>query len=333
MKAIRFSKFGGADVLEYVDVEDPVPTGTQLALDVIYAGVNFPDIREREGIHQRSETHAAGITLPRVTGMQAVGIVYAVGPNADKTLVGKKVVSYLTTGGGYAQKAVAESEFSVVVPEKADDKQLAAMLGQGLIAYLMLTKSTRLTPGESILVHGAAGGVGSMAVQIAKILKAGQIIGTAGTEEKRRFVISLGAHNAVDYNSPEWTKEVLAITDGYGVDILLESIGGDMFTQNFECLAPFGRYVIFGSTNGPGDPLPPRRLMTKCQSLTGIYLPVFNQRPDLVSKALKFLVEQTVTGSLRANVAAVVPLSKAAEAHAMMEERKASGMVILDVER
>ena len=331
MKAIRFSKFGGANVLKYVNAADPVPTGKQLAIDVIYAGVNFPDIREREGVYQRAETHVGGVTLPRITGLQAVGRVYAIGPDADKSFMGKKVVSYLAAGGGYAQKTIAEPEFTVVVPDASDDKQLAAMPCQGLTAYLMLTQSTRLNPGESILIHGAAGGVGSMAVQIAKILKAGQIIGTAGSEDKRRFVISLGAHNAVDYNSPEWTKEVLAITDGYGVDIILESIGGEIFTKNFECLAAFGRYVIFGSITGPGEPVAPRSLMTKCQSITGLYLPVFTQRPDIVSKGLKFLVDQTVSGHLRANVDSVVPLSKAADAHKMLEERQASGMVILDV--
>ena len=132
-------------------------------------------------------------------------------------------------------------------------------------------------------MHGAAGGVGSLAVQIAKALGAGQVIATAGSDERRAYARSIGADVAVDYAKPDWPTTVLDATGGRGVDIILESIGGDIFEQNFECLATFSRYVIFGSTRGPGAPFAPRRLMTRCQTMTGIYVPVFfAQRPDLV---------------------------------------------------
>jgi NADPH2:quinone reductase len=333
MKAIQFSRFGGAEVLEYVDVDEPLPTGNQLVIDVTFAGVNFPDIREREGVYNRAETRVGGVKLPRITGLQAVGRVSALGPDADKSLLGKKVVAYLVHGGGYAQRVIARPEFCVVVPGSADEQQLAAIPCQGLTAYLMLTASTKLKSGESILIHGAAGGVGSIAMQIAKILGAGQIIGTAGSDIKRRYVKDIGADSAVDYGAPDWTDQVLKLTGGRGVDVLLESIGGDVFTENFKCLATFGRYIIFGSTRGPGEPVAPRSLMTKAQSIAGIYLPVFSERPDLVGEGLRFLVDHILDGKVRANIANVLPLSKAAEAHLMLEERRANGIVLLDVSK
>jgi len=331
MKAIQFSRFGGADVLEYVDLPRPSPQNDDLLVEVTAAGVNYPDIRERQGVYQRAETHVGGVTLPRVSGLQAVGRVAAVGAQGDQSLIGKKVVALLPAGGGYAQFVIAPANMIVALPESADDVTMAALPDQGVTAYLTLTASTEVRPGESVLVHGAAGGVGSLAVQIAKALGAGLVIATAGTDERRAYARSIGADVAVDYGKPDWPKAVADATGGRGVDIILESIGGDIFEQNFECLATFGRYIIFGSTRGPGAPFAPRRLMTKCQTMTGIYVPVFfAQRADLVHEALAFLVAHTLDGTVRSNVSTVLPLSQTAEAHRMLEERRAVGVVVLD---
>jgi len=272
--------------------------------------------------------------LPRVSGLQAAGRVIEVGSKGDQGLIGKKVVALLPAGGGYAQFAIAPSNMAVVLPESADDATMAALPDQGITAYLTLTASTKVRPGESVLVHGAAGGVGSLAVQIAKALGAGQVVATAGSDERRAYARSIGADISVDYGEPDWPNAVLEATEGRGVDIILESIGGDIFEQNFECLATFGRYVIFGSTRGPGAPFAPRRLMTKCQTMTGIYVTVFfAQKPDLVHEALEFLVAHTLDGTLRPNVSTVLPLSQTAEAHRMLEERRATGVVVLDPRR
>src|ERR1700753_1607012 len=179
---------------------------------------------------------------------------------------------------------------------------------QGLTAYFMLTQSTALRRGESVLVHAAGSGVGAIAVQIAKSLGAGFVIATARSDAKREFASSVGADMTLDYSAPGWTRAVLQATDGRGVDVLLESIGGEVFEQNFECLATFGRYIIFGSTQGVAKPVEARRLMTKCQSLTGIYLPVFMSRPDLIRQGLDFLVAEARRGTLRVPIAAELPL-------------------------
>jgi len=334
MKAIQFSRFGGPDVLDYVDLPRPSPRNDEVLIQVTAAGINFPDIREREGIYQRAETHVGGVVLPRVGGLQVVGKVIDVGPKGAHGLIDKKVVALLPAGGGYAQFVTSPAAMTVVLPNSADDATMAALPDQGITAYMILTASTTLRPGESVLVHGAAGGVGSIAVQLAKILGAGKVIATAGSEERRAYARSVGADVAIDYGKHDWPRAVLDATDGRGVDILLESIGGDIFEKNFECLATFGRYIIFGSTRGPGVPFAPRRLMTKCQTMTGIYVPVFfAQRPDLVHEALTFVVNHTLDGTLRPNVSTVLPLSQTAEAHRLLEARKVVGAVVLDPSR
>ena len=186
-----------------------------------------------------------------------MGRVIEVGAQSDRSLIGKKVVALLPAGGGYAQFTIAPSNLLVVLPESADDVTMAALPDQGVTAYLTLTASTKLQPGESVPVHGAAGGVGSLAVQIAKALGAGQVIATAGSDERRANTRSIGADIAIDYGKSDWPETVLEATGDRGVDIILESIGGDVFEQNFKCLATFGRYIIFGSTRGPGAPFAP----------------------------------------------------------------------------
>jgi NADPH2:quinone reductase len=330
MKAIQFSRFGGPEVLEYVEIAHPEPQGDEVLIEVTAAGVNFPDIRERMGVYQRAETRVGGITLPHVTGLQVVGRVTQVGPQGDQSLLGKKVVSLLQGKGGYAQFVRASPNTTIVLPEIADDILIAALPCQGVTAYLALTASTTVKPGESVLVHGGAGGVGSLAIQIAKLLGAGQVIATAGSVDKRAYVLNIGADVAVDYGQHDWPSVVLERTAGQGVDIILESIGGEVFEQNFECLATFGRHIVFGSTRGPGEPFAPRRLMTKAQSVTGLYMPVFFQKPALMREALSFLVDHALDGTLRAPATTVLPLSQAAEAHRMLEDRRVMGFVLLD---
>ncbi|MBB5066066.1 zinc-binding dehydrogenase [Granulicella mallensis] len=330
LKAIFFEKFGTRDVLQFGDRPEPAPQQKELLIEVQRSSVNFVDIRERQGTYNRPETHVGGIELPHISGLQAVGTVIAAGSKEDTAWIGKKVVAYTPKGGGYAQKVVAETGFCVEIPESANADLFAALPNQGLTAYLLLTASTQIQPGESVLVQGASGGVGSLAVQIAKILGAGTVLGTASTSEKLDFIRSLGADDAIDYTREDWTKRVLENTSGRGVDVILESIGGDIFEQNFECLAPFGRHIIFGSTRGPGQPFAPRRLMQKSQTMTGFYLPVFLAKLELIRAGMEFLVKATLEEKLRPSIARILPLSQTAEAHRLLEDREVQGTILLD---
>ena len=328
MKAIQYERFGGPDVLEYLDLPNPTPGSGQLLIETAAIGVNFPDIRERLGVYNKAETRVGGVQLPQVGGLAVAGTVVAAGPQTSVE-VGRKVVA-LMKKGAYAQLAVAEEPLSAVIDDDADQVTLAGFAAQAACAHLLLQASTTLRAGESLLVHGAAGGVGSLAVQIAKALGAKPVIGTASTAERRDFVTSLGADAAISYEEPGWTEQVRELTAGRGVDVLIESIGGDVFEQNFDALATFGRYLLLGSTRGPGEPFAPRRLMTKSQALIGFYLPVFYDRPELIGNALRFLADGLKTGQITPSVDEVLPLSQAAEAHRRLESREVRGVIVLD---
>jgi NADPH:quinone reductase len=328
MKAIRYDRFGGPEVLEYLDIGDPTAGPGQLLIETAAIGVNFPDVRERLGVYNNAETRVGGVQLPQVGGLAVAGTVVAAGPQTSVE-VGRKVVA-LMKKGAYAQLAVADQALSAVIDDDADEVTLAGFAAQAACAHLLLQASTVLRAGESVLIHGAAGGVGGLAVQIAKALGAKPVIGTASTPQRREFVVALGADAAIDYDDPGWTTQVRELTAGRGVDVLIESIGGDVFEQNFDALATFGRYLLLGSTRGPGEPFAPRRLMTKSQALIGFYLPVFYDRPELIGNALRFLVDGLKTGQLTPAVDQVLPLSQAAEAHRRLESREVRGVIVLD---
>ena len=217
----------------------------------------------------------------------------------------------------------------VCLPSSADDTMMAAIPTQGLTAWLMLNASTQLRPGESVLVHGAGGGVGSLAVQIAKSMGAGFVSHPPAAKR------SSPLPEASAQTKPSTTTCRLAKSRSRshwwprsrhrpGVDRR-----GDLRTK-LRVPCHLGRYIIFGSTRGPGKPFEPRRLMSKCQSMTGIYLPVFNAKPELVRQGMQYLVDQAVHGKLRAQVSAILPLSQTAEAHRLLEERQVVGAVVLD---
>lgn len=328
MKAIQLNAFGEADVLDFSDVAVPVPRDDEVLIKVVAAGVSLVDVRQRLGTYNQAATRVGGISFPHVPGSQAVGTIVALGSTAHRALQGRKVVAHVRKGA-YAEYLIAPESDCVVVPDDADEAVLAAIPMQGLTAYCLLTESTALKKGESVLVHAAGGGVGSIAVQIAKIMGAGPVIATAATPEKREYALAIGADFAIDYEAPDWTSQVLQATSGRGVDVLLESIGGDVFERNFECLADFGRCVIFGSARGPGKPVEPRRLMTRCQSLAGFYLPVLYADVERTSRGLQFLVDHVVAGNINVRIAEEIPLAEASRAHRMLEAREVIGAVVL----
>ncbi|MFW9267901.1 quinone oxidoreductase family protein [Pseudomonas sp. NR3] len=329
MKAIQFRSFGGPEVLDYVDLPTPTPGGGEVLIDTSAIGVNFPDIRERLGMYNRPETRVGGVTLPHVAGLQVVGRVSQRGEGVDLGIVGRKVMA-LMPKGAYAQQAIARADMLVTLDESANDVAMAGLPCQGVTAFLALRTCAHLQSGESVLIQGAAGGVGSLAVQIAKAMGAKTIFGTASTESRRAFVRGLGADYAISYDTPQWPERVLELTEGRGVDVILETIGSEVFDQNFECLAMLGRCVVVGSTRGPGKALPPRRLMAKAQTLAGMYLPAFFQRPTLIREALQFLADGVTDGLIRPVIGATLPLSETGLAHALLERREVQGVIVLD---
>src|ERR1700754_1614441 len=329
MKAVQYDRFGGPEVLHYLDLPDPRPGPGEVLIQTAAIGVNFPDIRERLGVYNKAETRVGGVQLPQVGGIAVAGTVVENGADTSGDLIGRRVVA-LMKKGAYAERAVAAEALCAVVDDDADVVVLAGFAAQAACAHLLLQASTTLRPGEALLVHGAAGGVGSLAVQIGKALGASPVIGTASTDERRSFVLELGADAAIGYDEPNWPATVLELTGGRGADVLIESIGGEGFEQNVQALATFGGYLMLGSTSGPGEPFAPRRLMTKSQAMIGFYLPVFYDRPELIGNALRFLADGLRAGRITPQVDEILPLSQAAEAHRRLERREVRGVVVLD---
>lgn len=320
------SEFGPPEVLRLEEVEKPEPGAGEVLVKVEIAGVNYADIGMRRGMFHGPARDG----LPVTPGFEVAGTVEAVGAGVDTSLEGARVVSVLS-GGGYAEYAVASAEAVVRVPEGVGSvSATAALLVQGITAYGILHDSARIGEGESLLVQAAGGGVGTLALQLAKLAGAGTVIGTAGSDEKRELALSLGADHAVDYTESGWVGEVLEATGGRGVDVVLESVGGDIGRQAYEALAPLGRFVVFGSSSGGPSEAPDMwQLNLKGQTISGYGGPWL--RPGAAQRARRELSGYLEGRRLRVVEGPSFPLAGAAEAHRAIEERRSVGKVSLYV--
>ncbi len=324
MKAIQVSEFGEPGVLEYVEVERPSPGEGEVLVEVKAAGVNYADTMRRRNQYLEETP------LPFVPGSEIAGVVAEVGADVQDAEEGDRVVMLLGTGG-YAQYAVATGRNLIPIPEGMDFDEAAAVPLQGLTAYHVLKTSGMLKEGESVVVHAAAGGVGTLAVQMAKLMSAGLIIATASTQEKLDVAKDLGADVLVNYTEEDWPEQVRDATDGEGADVILEMVGGDFVQKNLECLAPFGRMVVYGSASGERGSLVPADLMLHNQIVAGFYLPrIMGGRPELVESSLEEILGWLASGELRLTIGARYPLEKAAEAHVALEGRQTTGKIVLN---
>ena len=324
MKAIRIYQPGGPEVLRLEEVETPKPAADEVLIRVEVAGVNYADTGVRRGM--MGGPHQA--KFPLTPGFEVAGTVAALGEGVASVEEGARVAAILDSGG-YAEYAVAKAGAVVKVPVGVDyAAATAALLVQGLTAYGVLHDSARLEAGESVLVQAAAGGVGSLAVQFAKLAGAHPVVGTAGSSEKRELITTLGADHAVDYMREDWVERVLEATSGEGVDIVLESVGGEVGARAYDCLAPLGRLVTFGAASGEGLRPPDMwQLNLKGQSVSGYGGPWL--RPGAAGAA-----REVISGYLRNDKLRVVngrsfALAEAASAHRAVEGRVTIGKVLL----
>lgn len=326
MEAVRVEEPGGPEALVLREVDTPEPGVGEVLIRVEVAGVNYADTGVRAGM--MFGPHAQ--ELPVTPGFEVAGTVAALGEGVDGIEEGARVVAVLDSGG-YAEYAVALAEAAVEVPDDVSlEAATAALLVQGITAYGVLHDAARILPGESVLVQAAAGGVGSLAVQLARLAGVETVIGTAGNEEKRELVRSLGVDQAVDYGEEEWPERVLEATNGRGVDVVLESVGGEAGARAFECLAPLGRLVMFGAASG--RPMPPpdlMRLNVQGQSVAGFGGPWI--RPGRAEAARVEISHHLTTGELKPVIGLSLPLAQAAEAHRALENRETTGKVLLTV--
>ena len=323
MRTVRFHSTGGPEVLVLEDVPDPIPGPGELTVMVEAAGLNFADVLRRRGDPYPEET-----PLPFTAGGEIAGTVAALGEGVTSPAVGTEVFVPCRTGG-YAQFVKVPAAAAIPLPQGIDAVEATALVVQGLTAYFALKDAAQIAPGESVLVEAAAGGVGSFAVQIAKLLGAGLVIGAASSEEKRAAAIALGADHAVDYTRSDWAEEVRSLTEGRGADVVLEMTGGDTVQRALDAMADFGRMVVYGQASAEAATVDPQRLVTRNQSVTGFYIAGYFARPGGVADALAEIIKYVQDGQLKLQIGGVFPLSGAAEAHRLLEGRHSTGKLVL----
>jgi NADPH:quinone reductase len=322
MKAVRIHQRGGIEVLNLEEIATPVPQQGEVLIQVAVAGVNYADVGQRQGNYPNLAE------LPLTLGSEVAGTVVKSGPGVDSSLEGRRVVS-LVASGGYAQFALAKAEEAIPLVDGVSFAQATVIPVQGQTAYLLLDKATRLLKGERVLVHTAAGGVGSLAVQLAKSMGASMVIGTTTSKSKLDFIRELGADVAVLTNEENWIGQVMQATRGQGVDIILDPIGGEFGQQNIACLAPFGRIVVYGSLSKGVTPFVTQMLIPKCQSIIG-YNTVIQSHEDKM-RASQALLQAIASDQLKTFVDYSFPLIEVAAAHKKLEENKTRGKVVLTV--
>jgi NADPH2:quinone reductase len=315
MRAIQITEFGGPEVLELRELDDPEAGDDAVVLDVSAAGINWGDT------HQAENTYLAPAELPLVPGGEVVGT----------TPDGRRVVA-LVGSGGYASKAVAHPAAMWDIPDGVTDGQALALIVQGTTAWHLLRTSAALREGESVVVHAAAGGVGTLAVQLAKRFGAGRVIGTASSEDKRALAERLGADVTIDSSSPGDLKEkMIEANGGQRVDVVLEMVGGETFTQSMSALAPFGRLVHFGQAGRDGaPPVDPGRLMATSRGVIGFWLAHMLARPGMLREALDDMFAAIQAGELEPIVGGEYPLAEASRAHEDIRSRQTTGKLVLN---
>ncbi|WP_226666068.1 quinone oxidoreductase family protein [Metabacillus litoralis] len=325
MKAIQFTKYGGPEVLQYIDLEMPEPRNFEVLLKIEAIGVNYADTARREG------QYVVDTPLPYVPGSEVAGTITKVGSEVKGVHVGDRVVTLLGSkrASGYAEYTVADSRALIPIPESVDMNAAVALPLQGLSAYHIIKTMGRLEKGETVLVHAAAGGVGTIAVQLAKLFGAGKVIATASTEEKLTLAKEMGADVCINYTEEGWEKSVFEATKGLGVDVALEMAGGDIFRKTLDCLAPFGRLVIYGVASGEQARLYPSGLMAENKSVIGFFLPGIMKKQELYRNSLRKLLSFVDEGKLQLTIGGVFPLKNAAEVHRLLQDRKTKGKLIL----
>ena len=319
MRAIQVRRFGGPEVLELVDLPSPGPQEGRLLIEVEAAGVNYADT------HQIADDYLAPQRLPFVPGGEIVG--------RDED--GRRVVA-LVTNGGYAERALAHPETTFALSDDVDDTTALALVLQGTTAWHLLRTSARMAPGESVVVHAAAGGVGSLAVQLAREMGASRVIATASTAEKRDLARDLGADVAVDAGAatgdPDDLRDaLLEANGGHPVDIVLEMTGGRVFDASLAALAPFGRLVTYGmASRVPPTPVAAGRLMASSRAVVGFWLVHALRLPGGLRPAMEELLDLHRVGRLRALDGGRYPLAEARRAHEDLAARRTVGKLVLD---
>jgi NADPH2:quinone reductase len=320
MRAVRIHQFGGPEVLQVDEIPTPTPGPGQVLVRLRAIGVNFIDTYHRTGLYR--------ISLPFIPGQEGAGEVAAVGPGVTEFREGDRV-AYAGVSGSYAEYNVVPADRLVKLPPAIDFPQAAAVLLQGITAQFLTVSTYPLKPGETCLIHAAAGGVGTLLVQMAK-RRGARVIATVSSPAKAEIVRNLGADAVILYTEQDFEAEVKRLTDGRGVDVVYDSVGKDTFEKSLNCLRPRGYMVLFGQSSGPVPPTDPQILNQKGS--------LFLTRPSmwhylLTREELLWrtgeVLHLVATGQLKVFIDSTFPLEQAAEAHRRLASRQTVGKILL----
>ncbi|GDX21778.1 NADPH:quinone reductase [Actinomycetes bacterium] len=312
MKAIQITAFGGPESMHLVDLAEPVPGPGQELIEVRSIGINYADT------HQTENSYLSPQKLPLIPGIEVVGIAN-----------GRRVLAPVD-GGGYAQKARAHSAAMIEIPNGVSDEQALCMLVQGSTAWHILKTVGHLQKGESVVIHAAAGGVGTIAIQLAKMWGA-KVIAVASSESKRALAKSLGADVVIDAEQEKLKAAILEANGGKPVNLVLEMVGGKTFDVSLDVLAPFGRLVTFGmaSRTAPA-PIHPGVLMGGSKTVVGFWLAHCFGKKELLNDVITELFSLVIEGKLKPVIGATFGLSQATVAHQAMLARETTGKITLN---
>ena len=312
MKAMQITAFGGPESMHLVDLAEPVPAPGQEVIEVTSIGINYADT------HQTENSYLSPQKLPLIPGIEVVGIAN-----------GRRVLAPVD-GGGYAQKALAHSAAMIEIPNGVSDEQALCMLVQGSTAWHILKTVGHLQKGESVVIHAAAGGVGTIAIQLAKMWGA-KVIAVASSESKRALAKSLGADIVIDTDQDKLKDAILEANGGKPVNLVLEMVGGKTFDVSLDVLAPFGRLVTFGMASRTAPtPIHPGVLMGGSKTITGFWLAHCFGKKELLNDVITELFSLVIEGKLKPVIGATFGLSQATQAHQEMLARKTTGKITLN---
>lgn len=310
MKAIEITKFGGPEVMEFKELPDPTPGANEVLLDVTSIGINYADT------HQIENSYLSPQTLPMIPGLEVTG-----------TSDGKRYLAAVS--GGYAEKAVANKAMLFPIPEGVTDQQALCMLVQGATAWHILKTVGHVKNGETVVVHAAVGGVGSIAIQLAKLWGA-KVIAVTSSDSKKKLAKELGADEVVDSNTDTLKAELLAANNGKPVDLVLEMVGGKTADISVEVLAPFGRLIVYGmASRTPATSINPASLMGGSKTISGFWLAHCFGNKELLGDVIDELFQLVKSGKLKPVIGSNYPLAQAATAHKAMLARETVGKIAL----
>ena len=319
MKAIQITEYGGPEVMKYSEVPDPMAAQGEAVVKIEAVGVNFTDIYSRAGINPPG--------LPWIVGVEGAGVVTAVGAGVDSVKVGDNV-AYSGVFGSYAEMASVPASKLIKLPDGLDARSGAAVMLQGMTAHYLCHSTYAVQPGDKVLIHAGAGGVGLLLTQMVKKL-GGYVFSTVSTEEKAQLSRDAGSDQVILYGEQDFSEEIKKATDGKGLQAVYDAVGETTFEKSISCLGRRGHMVLYGQASGPPPLIDPRRLGNGSLFLTRPGLADYTSTRDELEQRAGDVLNWVKSGDLKLRVEHVFPLSEAPEAHSQLASRATTGKILL----